>query len=166
MNKIIKKIIRLSLFFPLSLILASEVNDRKKLSIQKMEKRKHFPDKNQTKKTLRGIPLFPGANQVDLLRSLLDAPPENLRILRKTIERVEGMSPEQKKDIKHRLRNLRNLQPEGRTKELRALRHRQDVLGKYWKSLDPEMRKEEMRNFYQLSFADRTKYFNQVNVLK
>ena len=152
MNKIIKKIIRLSLFFPLSLILASEVNDRKKLSIQKMEKRKHFSDKNQTKKNLRGIPLFPGANQVDLLRSLLDAPPENLRILRKTIE--------------HRLRNLRNLQPELRTRELRALRHRHDVLSKHWKSLDPEMRKEEMSNFHQLNFVDRTKYFNQVNALK
>ena len=166
MNQKIKKIITIALFFPLILTLAEEVNDRKKLSIQKMEKRKHFSDKNQTKKNLRGIPLFPGANQVDLLRSLLDAPPENLRILRKTIERVEGMSPEQKKDIKHRLRNLRNLQPELRTRELRALRHRHDVLNKYWKSLDPEMRKEEMRNFYQLSFADRTKYFNKVNILK
>ena len=64
MNKIIKKIIILSLFFPLSLILAEEVNDRKKLSIQKMEKRKHFSDKNQTKKNLRGIPLFPGARRI------------------------------------------------------------------------------------------------------
>jgi hypothetical protein len=162
MNQKFKKIILLSLFFPLSLSLGEGGDDRKKLSIQKMERTKHLSDKNQTKKNLRGIPIFPGANQVELLRSLLDAPPENLRILRKTIERVEGMSLEQKKDIKHRLRNLKNLQPERRSKELRALRHRQDVLSKYWNSLDLEIRKEEMRSFYKLSLLERKKYFEKI----
>lgn len=162
MNKKFKKIILLSLFFPLSLSLGEKENDGKKLSIQKMERTKHFSDKNQTKKNLRGIPIFPGANQVELLRALLDASPENLRILRKTIERVEGMSLEQKKVIKHRLRNLKNLQPERRIKELRALRHRQDVLSKYWNSLDLEIREREMKNFYKLSLLERKKYFEKI----
>ena len=162
MKNIIPNFIFFTLFFPLNVIFGGDDKKRDNSRMQKSEIRKHFLDKNQSKKTSRGAPLFPGANQVDMLRSLLDAPPEKLRILRQTIERVEGMSLEQKKEIKHRLRNLRNLKPEVRTKELKTLRNRQNILGKYWQTLEPEKRKEEMRKFHKMCLADRTHYFNAI----
>lgn len=162
MKNIIPHFILFTMFFSLNITFGSDDKKRDNSRMQKSEIRKHFLDENQSKKTSRGVPLFPGANQVDLLRSLLDAPPEKLRILRQTIERVEGMSLERKKEIKHRLRSLRNLKPEVRTKELKMLRHRQNILGKYWQTLEPVKRKEEMRKFYKLCLADRTQYFNTI----
>ena len=156
------KFVLLFLFIPLSLIFAADRKERDESGVKNLQIRKHFLDENQSTKTHRGTPLFPGANQVDLLRSLLDAPPEKLRILRQTIERLESMSMEQKKEIKHRLRNLRNSRPEDRTKELKNLRHRQNILGKYWQTLEPEKRKKEMRKFHKLSMAERTQYFNSI----
>ena len=61
---------------------------------------KSLSDNNFTKMSSRRRPSFPGANEVELLRSLLDASPERLKIMKKTIERVESMSPQKKKEIK------------------------------------------------------------------
>ena len=110
-------------------------------------------DNNQTKRELHRKPHFPGASQVDLLRTLLEMPPEKLRIMRNTIERVEGMSPVQKKEIKTRLRKLKDLKPDYRLHELRLLRRRHDILNKYWQSLNSESREEEMKKFYNLSLS-------------
>ena len=82
MKNIIPHFILFTLFFSLNITFGSDDKKRDNSRMQKSEIRKHFLDENQSKKTSRGVPLFPGANQVDLLRSLLDAPPEKLRILR------------------------------------------------------------------------------------
>lgn len=162
MKNITAKLVLFFLFTPLSLIFAADLNERDVSGAKNSQIRKQFVDKNQSTKSHLKNPLFPGANQVDLLRSLLDAPPEKLRILRQTIERLEGMSIERKKEIKHRLKNLRNLRPEDRTKELKTLRNRQNILGKYWQTLEPEKRKKEMRKFHKLCLADRTQYFKSI----
>jgi hypothetical protein len=89
-------------------------------------------------------------------------PPEKLRIMRRTIERVEGMSPVQKKEIKTRLRKLKDLNPDHRARELRGLRRRHDILNKHWQSLNSESRQEEMKKFYNLSLSERSIYLNKI----
>ena len=39
---------------------------------------------------------------------------------------------------------------------------RQDLLNRYWKTLDPETRVREMNHFYQLSLPQRPKYLEKV----
>jgi hypothetical protein len=79
----------------------------------------------------------PGDEQMELLHFLLDASPERLQAMRKTIERVESMSPEQRKSMRDRLKRFRENPPAARTKMMRDFRTRQDLLRKYWKTLDP-----------------------------
>ena len=128
--------------------------------------RPHFVDNNQTMRESHRKPLFPGASQVDLLRALLEMPPEKLRIMRKAIERVEGMSLVHKKEIKTRLRKLKDLKPDHRAHEIRVLRRRHDILNKYWQSLNSESRQAEMKKFYNLSLSERSIYWNKIKELK
>ena len=70
----------------------NQVTSKTKNSIHKS-----LSDNNFTKMSSRRRPFFPDVNEVELLRSLLDASPERLKIMKKTIERVESMSPQKKK---------------------------------------------------------------------
>ena len=123
-------------------------------------------DNNNSMRELHRKSLFPGARQVDLLRALLEMPPEKLRIMRKAIERVEGMSSVQKKEIKIRLRKLKDLKPDHQAHELRVLHRRHDILNKYWQSLNSESRQAEMKKFYSLSLSERSIYWNKIKELK
>ena len=105
---------------------------------------------------------FPSSDQIDLLRSLLDASPERLRVMKKTIERVESMTPDQKRNVKIRLRKLRDAPPHIRFKELGNLRLRHEKLTKYWQSLKSEKRKSEIKNFQNLSLSERDSYYRDV----
>jgi hypothetical protein len=83
--------------------------------------------------------------------------------MRKTIERVESMSPEQRKSMRARLKRFRENPPAARTKMMRDFRIRQDLLWKYWKTLDPETKAREMKHFHQLSLPERSKYLEGIN---
>ena len=82
--------------------------------------------------------------------------------MKKTIERVESMTPDQKRNVKMRLKKLRDAPPHIRFKELGNLRLRHEKLNKYWKSLNREKRKSEMENFQNLSLPERESYFRDV----
>jgi hypothetical protein len=123
---------------------------------------KRYGDGNVSKVDKKRQLNFPSSDQIDLLRSLLDASPERLRVMKKTIERVESMSPDQKRNVKMRLRKLRDAPPHIRFKELGNLRLRYEKLNKYWKSLKSEKRKSEMKNFQNLSLSERDSYFRDV----
>jgi len=104
----------------------------------------------------------PGEEQMDLLRFFLEASPERLQVIRKTIERVEKMTPEERKSMRARLKRFREKAPAARTKMMKDFHMRQDLLNRYWKTLDPETRVREMNHFYQLSLPQRPKYFEKV----
>ena len=104
----------------------------------------------------------PSEEQMELLRFLLEASPERLQVIRRTIERVEKMTPEERKSMRGRLKRFRENAPAARTKMMKDFQSRQDSLRKYWKTLDSETKAREMSNFYQLSFADRQKYLEKV----
>ena len=123
---------------------------------------KSSSDSNFTNISLRRKPSFPGANEVELLRSLLDASPERLKIMKKTIERVESMSPQKKKEIKKRLRQLKDSPPHIRAKELGWLKRRQEQLNNYWQTLSPQDRENEIKSFRALPSGEREKYFRSI----
>jgi len=104
----------------------------------------------------------PGEEQMELLRFFLEASPERLQVIRKTIERVEKMTPEERKSMRARLKRFREKAPAARTKMMKDFHMRQDLLNRYWKTLDPETRVREMNHFYQLSLPQRPKYFEKV----
>jgi hypothetical protein len=71
-----------------------------------------------------------------------------------------------KKEIKTRLRKLKDLKPDHRAHEIRVLRRRHDILNKYWQSLNSESRQAEMKKFYNLSLSERSIYWNKIKELK
>ena len=163
--KFITTIIRAQIFllgFGLVILNADEAIDGQETQKTKGLIRKSFYDKNHTKMGLLRKPLFPGANEVELLRSLLDASPERLKIMKKTIERVESMSPEKKKEIKMRWRQLKESPPHLRAQELGRLKRRHDQLSEYWATLNSKDRQNEIKAFRALSFTEREKYFKSV----
>ena len=119
-------------------------------------------DQNRTGSALHRGKRPPNDEQIELLHFLLEASPERLQTIRKTIERVESMSPEQRKSMRARLKRFRENPPATRTKMMRDFRMRQDLLRKYWKTLDPETRAREMKHFYQLPLPQRPKYLEKV----
>lgn len=161
-----KVIFRLSLILFLSSPLFHlQAKDSNSTGLQnnKNLNRKTMRDSNQTKVMKMGKTRMPAVSEINLLRSLLDSSPERLKIMRKTIERVESMSPDQKKKIKDRLSKLRDLPPQIRIKELGRLRVRHEKLNRYWQSLSPEIRKDEIDTFRKLNLEERDNYHKRIN---
>ena len=104
----------------------------------------------------------PGEEQMELLRFFLEASPERLQVIRKTIERVEKMTPEERKNMRGRLKRFREKAPAARMKMMKDFHMRQDLLNRYWKTLDPKTRVREMSHYHQLSLPQRPKYLEKV----
>ena len=102
---------------------------------------------------------------MELLRFFLEASPERLQVIRKTIERVEKMTPEERKSMRARLKRFRR-KAAARTKMMKDFHMRQDLLNRYWKTLDPETRVREMNHFHQLSLPQRPKYLEKVRKIQ
>lgn len=119
-------------------------------------------DQNRSGSALHWGKRPPNDEQIKLLHFLLEASPERLRAMRKTIESVESMSPEQRKSMRARLKRFKENPPATRTKMMRDYRMRQDLLRKYWKTLDSETRAREMKHFHQLPLPQRSKYLEKV----
>ena len=119
-------------------------------------------EQNRTGSGLHRKKRPPGDEQMELLRFLLEASPERLQVMRRTIERVEKMTPEERKSMRARLKRFRENAPAARTKMMKDFQSRQDSLRKYWKTLDSEAKAREMNNFHQLSLPDRQRYLEKV----
>ena len=62
------------------------------------------------------LPLLVGeGEQIEMLRRLLDTPPEKLRLMRETIQRLEKMSPKDREDMRRRLKRFRELPQQRRS---------------------------------------------------
>ena len=99
--------------------------------------------------------------EIEVLQRLLKAKPEKLRVMRKTIERVELMSVEQRKAMSERLRNFRNAPIEEKQRVMLRLKKRSKVLSQYWKKMDPQKKRVEMEHFRTLNEAERGNYFKK-----
>ena len=100
--------------------------------------------------------------EIELLQRLLKAKPEKLRVMRKTIERVELMSQEQRKTMSERLRHFRNAPIAEKQRVMMTLKTRTKTLSQYWRKLDPQKKRAEMEHFRTLNEAERGNYFKKV----
>ena len=107
-----------------------------------------------------------GDEQIELLHSLLDAPPERLRVIRQTVERIESMSPEQRRGMKARLKRFRDKSPHDRSKMMSDFKARQDFLNRHWRTLDPPSRTREMNRFRKMDMGERTKYLERIRAIQ
>lgn len=119
-------------------------------------------DENRTRADFQRKRRPPSEEQMELLRFLLEASPERLQVIRGTIERVEKMTAEERKSMRARLKHFRENAPAVRSKMMKDFQSRQDLLRKYWKTLDSETKAREMKNFHKLPFPERQKYLEMI----
>lgn len=109
------------------------------------------------------LPQFEGGGeQIEMLRRLLDTPPEKLRFMRETIQRVEKMSPEDREEIRRRLKRFRELPQHRRNEVFRKYHNKQNSLRKYWSGLPPQKREREMLEFQRLPPHERKAFVDRV----
>lgn len=100
-------------------------------------------------------------DQVRMMRMLLDMPPERLQVIKKAIDRVEKMSPDEKELVRVRLERFRRGDSVEKQNLLRHLKSRQDWLQEYWNSLDSKTRSQEMKKFLELPMGERKKFIQK-----
>ncbi|MBT5380265.1 MAG: DUF3106 domain-containing protein [Opitutae bacterium] len=103
-----------------------------------------------------------GYNRLEMLRRLLDAPPEQLRMIRETIRRIEQMTPPERDAMRKRLKNFRDLPSNNRSKMLSDFQTRQECLNRHWQSFPPDKRDKEKQNFEKLPLEKRKAYINRI----
>mgnify|MGYP005651572593 CR=1 FL=1 len=103
-----------------------------------------------------------GYNRLEMLRRLLDAPPEQLRMIRETIRRIEQMTPPERDAMRKRLKNFRDLPSNSRSKMLSDFQTRQECLNRHWQSFPPDKRDKEKKNFEKLPLEKRKAYINRI----
>lgn len=104
-----------------------------------------------------------GDEEIRMLRRLLELPPHRLRILRKTIERMEEYTDQERDLMKKKLSRFRAEGPEERRKVLVHLKKRHDLLKLYLSKLGPEKRLTEAKKFHALSMQDKRKFLEDLN---
>ncbi|MBT5908830.1 MAG: hypothetical protein HOH25_03460 [Opitutae bacterium] len=107
--------------------------------------------------------------QIEMLRRLLDTPPEKLRLMRETIQRLEKMSPKDREDMRRRLKRFRELPQQRRSEMFRnfhykqnSLRSYRDSLRSYWDSLPASKREKAQLDFQRLSPHERKAFVDRV----
>ena len=101
-------------------------------------------------------PLNVGDEEIRMLRRLLELPPHRLRILRKTIERMEKYT-DQERELMKKAFPFRAEGPEERRKVLEHLKKRHDLLKLYLSKLG-QKRLTEAKKFHALSMQDKKKF--------
>ena len=104
-----------------------------------------------------------GDEEIRMLRRLLELPPHRLRILRKTIERIEKYSDQERDLMRRNLNSFRAKEQEERRKVLENLKKRHDLLKLYLSKLGPEKRVNEAKKFHALSIQDKRKFLEDLN---
>ena len=100
--------------------------------------------------------------QIEMLRRLLDTPPEKLRLMRETIQRLEKMSPKDREDMRRRLKRFRELPKQRRSEVFRKFHHKQNSLRSYWDSLPAKTREKEQLEFQRLLPHERKAFMDRV----
>ena len=103
-----------------------------------------------------------GYNRLEMLRRLLDTPPEHLRMIRETIRRIEQMTPPERDAMRKRLKKFRDLPSNSRSKMLSDFHTRQEFLNRHWQSFPPDKQEKEKQNFEKLPPEKRKAYINRI----
>jgi hypothetical protein len=103
-----------------------------------------------------------GYNRLEMLRRLLDTPPEHLRMIRETIRRIEQMTPPERDAMRKRLEKFRDLPSNSRTKMLSDFHTRQDFLNRHWQSFPSDKREKQKQDFEKLPPEKRKAYINKI----
>lgn len=104
-----------------------------------------------------------GGEQIEMLRRLLETPPEKLRLMRETIQRVENMTPEDREDMRRRLKRFRELPLQRRSEVFRNFHHKQNSLRRYWDSLPQKKRDKELLEFQRLAPHERKAFVDRLS---
>lgn len=103
-----------------------------------------------------------GYNRLEMLRRLLDTPPEHLRMIRETIRRIEQMTPPERDAMRKRLKKFRDLPSNSRSKMLSDFHTRQEFLNRHWQSFPPDKQEKEKQHFEKLPPEKRKAYINRI----
>jgi hypothetical protein len=103
-----------------------------------------------------------GYNRMEMLRRLLDTPPEQLRMIRETIRRIEQMTPPERDAMRQRLKKFSDLPSNSRSKMLSDFHTRQECLNRHWQSFPPDKREKEKQHFEKLPPEKRKAYINRI----
>jgi hypothetical protein len=100
--------------------------------------------------------------QIEMLRRLLDTPPDKLRLMRETIQRLEKMSHKDREDMRRRLKRFRELPQQRRSEMFRNFHYKQNSLRSYWDSLPAKTREKEQLEFQRLLPHERKAFMDRV----
>lgn len=104
--------------------------------------------------------------EMALLDRLLSMLPEQLTHLRQTIERVENMSAEERKEIRRNVRHFRHLPPRERSQMFRNWEElsekKRTLLQQHWEALSHEERRARRMELKGLGIQDQIKSYREV----
>ena len=100
--------------------------------------------------------------EIEVLKNLLSASPERLKVMRRTIERVESMSAEEKQMMLKRLQRFKMKSAEEKKMIFSKLNQRRKILDEYLKDLDSVEKEKEMGIFLKLKEPERTEFIRKI----
>jgi hypothetical protein len=118
--------------------------------------------KNAGKKRQGRLPNV-GEEEIRMLRRLLEMPPARLKMLRKTIERMENYSEEEREEMKKKLAKFQSSSSGERSQAMDSLLRRHALLKSHWSKLSPERRTTEIKKLTSMSHKERRKFFDDLN---
>ncbi len=104
-----------------------------------------------------------GDEEIRMLRRLLELPPERLKMLRRTIERLENYTEEERKSLKEKLTHFNNRTPEERSRNIEDLMRRHALLKEHMERLSPSERASRMKRFQSLNLIEKKRFLDDLN---
>ena len=101
-----------------------------------------------------------GEEEIRMLRRLLELPPARLKLLRKTIERLEIYSDEEREAMKKKLAHFRNRSPEERKVVIDHVLKRHSLLKAHLEKLSPAERASRMKRFQSSTPIEKRKFLD------
>ena len=104
--------------------------------------------------------------EMALLDRLLSMPPERLSHLRQTIERVEGMSLEEREELRKKVRHFRHLHPRERSRMFRNWeelpKETRTLLRRHWEGMSHEERRARRHELESMEIRERMKFHKEL----
>lgn len=104
-----------------------------------------------------------GEEEIRMLRRLLEMPPARLRMLRKTIERMENYSEEEREEMKKKLTKYQASSSGERSQAMESLLRRHSLLKSHWSKFSLERRASEIKKLNSMTQKERRKFFDDLN---
>ena len=89
--------------------------------------------------------------------------PARLRMLRKTIERMENYSEEEREEMKKKLAKFQSSNSGERSQAMDSLLRRHSLLKSHWSEFSLERRATEIKKLNSMTHKERRKFFDDLN---